>query len=171
MEKKSIVLNQTTRPYLHNGKIIFRFSKWHPYPIFLQNSILFSFIDGKIQLLRYMLNDGYYTESATPGEYESSIKTTTAILKMIKNRVGDKVKLYSFNCRGPKEGGSKYDLFVDVTTQSGFVVIPNISQAVTDAEASGLVVRAGDGGHLNNLGNEILGKQLARYFGKVLAIH
>ncbi|MFC1814908.1 SGNH/GDSL hydrolase family protein [Thermodesulfobacteriota bacterium] len=169
-EKNSIVLNQTIRPYLNNdGKIIYRYSEWHPYPFLLKYSRLFALIDRQIQKLRFMINKGYSTNKPTHSSLNKDVQITTRIMQKIKQRIPKDVQLYTFNCSGPNEDKKIYNLFIKVASENGFAVIPNIAQAVADAEAKGAVVRAKDGAHLSNLGNEIMGKKLADFFVSVLA--
>lgn len=163
-EANAIVLNQTIRPYLVEDEVIYRFSKWHPYPILLKYSMLFNFLDSRTQKLRYKLIGGYNYKAAKSINHESPYQVTSKIMAMIRERVPRETPLYTFNCQGEDKNEKIYKSFIEVAEKNGFTVIPGIAQAVRDAELSGKVVRAADGGHLNNYGNEIMGKELAGYF-------
>ncbi len=167
-EAKSIALNHTIKPYLVEGKIVYRFSKWHPYPILLKYSMFFSFLDTRTQKLRYKLKWGYNCKAAKSINNESPYQITSKIMAMIRKRVPANIPLYTFNCKGEKEDKVVYNQFLKVTETNDFIVIPYVMQAVADAEGSGKVVRAEDRGHLNNLGNEIMGRQLTKFFLNVL---
>jgi lysophospholipase L1-like esterase len=166
-EAKSINLNQTIRPYLVEGEIFYRFSKWHPYPIMLRYSMFFSFLDVSVQQLRYKFTQDYNNKAVKFLNNESPYQVTSKIMAMIRKRVPKETRLYTFNCRGEGENEKIYKSFIEVAEKNGFTVIPGIAQAVRDAEVSGKVVRAADGGHLNNYGNEVMGRKLAHYFSSL----
>jgi hypothetical protein len=161
----SIVRNQTHfRPYLIDGEIVFRTAPW--YRFFYRHSMLFRFLDQRVQNLQYAALGGY----SDPGDaqrirafHDAAVEVTREILRKGRKLGSDAVKWYMFNCAAATAA------WLDLARDEGFEPIVGVAEAVEAAEAEGMSVRASDGGHWNNLGHEIAGRVLAAYLEKELS--
>lgn len=162
-ENDILAKNQTIRPYLRDSKVVYRYSAWHPYPFMLRHSRLFAFLDVQVQIFRTKYKLGFNKNLSITG-LKRDKHITSKLMAMIRERVPGETALYTFTCRPASESRDLYDAFYEVTTDNGFIVIEGVMDKVTQAERAGEAVRAIDGWHLNNLGNELIGKRLAQYF-------
>jgi len=161
MEQRSIVLSQTIRPYLQDGRIVFRYSRYNPYALLLHHSLVFAFIDSRIQMLRFRLNKGYAPEP-TADVYQESVDLTGKIFQMIKKRLKPGTQLLVFNANSKFEGKQYSDL-EKLAGEHGFIMLPDFANGVFESQKKGIQVRAADGGHWSELGHDIIGRDLVDY--------
>jgi hypothetical protein len=172
LEGKSIVRNQKNlRPYLDlsNNKMFYRLPKGHPYRFLHRYSSFFRGIDSRLQNLQYIIYNGYYPPADLNEEltreklYKDAEVITVNILKDMVNLLPQNTKKIAFFTDSKKQ-----DIFIRLLENAGFVVLPEVSQAVEQAEKSGECVRAADGGHWNPRGHEIAGIELSKEMARLL---
>ena len=164
IENNQIVKNQSyLRPYLVDDKIVFNdkfMAKF--YRLIYSRSRIFRRLDMIRQWILYKIYNSYGPEiSAEESDRlkRESIKTTKNILCKFSTIGLDDSKFITFNCATEDDEATR--IWKDIAHNSGFFVLETPSRAFEAAEEKGSTVRHADGGHLNILGNKILGEELA----------
>lgn len=165
IEKNQIVKNQSyLRPYLVDDKIVFIdnfMAKF--YRLIYSRSRIFRRLDIIRQWFFYKIYNNSYGPEVSLEERDrlkkESIRTTKSIMSKFSNIGLIDSKFITFNCATEDDEATKN--WKDVALESGFFVLETPSRAFEAAEEKGSTVRHADGGHLNILGNKILGEELA----------
>jgi lysophospholipase L1-like esterase len=160
-ELKSILKNQTVRPYLVDGQITFRYSDYNPYVLALRYSWLGRMIDNKIQTLR--TSRGHSVE-AGPGDVSelnrAEFEVTDELFRRLAEALPDSTVRVVFNC----ESERVFDRFSELKALAAkhrFLLLDPMRKVEEDEE-KGQRVRGSDGRHLSVLGNKVLGEEVAR---------
>jgi hypothetical protein len=165
IETLSIVRNQKNfRPYLVKGDVLFRESS--NYRFVSRSSMLFRFIDQRLQNFQYSWLGGYFSREdmeKVEALRDDAIDVTRQILNIMRDLGDEAVNWYMFNCEAANGE------WIDLVKESGFLPIVGVAEAVAAAEAQGWSVRSVDGVHWNDLGHKIAGGVLAEYLENELS--
>ena len=132
-------------------------------------SNLFRSLDARFQVLQYKLMGGYHYSKQTKQEQnkrkmdqEASVNITRDLLKKMRNTLHPSVSALSFNCDTAEKSHTFIQQWIEIATQAGFDVFPEVSQSVEKLEALGQEVRAKDGGHWSPRGHQEAGEALVK---------
>jgi len=167
-EREEIVRNQNFyRPYFSDEKGKLRYSPSRfagCYRFLYNNSYFFRRLDIIAQRLQFKYYDGY-SRKFSPKEIEklrgNSYQVTRKVLRLLKQEFNKDARLFIIiDETGDKELNR---LQVSVAKESGFtpLLFPMQNLNALEAKNKATVLRHADGGHLNILGNRILGEGLA----------
>ena len=164
LEGESIVRNQKNfRPYLKDGKIVYRQGVAQLYRFFYKFSRIFRRLDGMIQHLQFNVYNGY-SPPADVAEKNNRAQLkieaeqiTMELLKEMAILIPENKKKFLFD---PSLNYQRK--WINLAESAGFTALPKIALAVEEAEKSGAIVRVADGSHWNPLGQKIAGIQLAK---------
>lgn len=159
LEARSPLSSRMTRPYYEDGRIEYRFAGTG---FLARYSRLVRFVDARIAMLR---GHGFQAVSldreraGDPHALERSIRTTSAIMRLVKQRTGD-VPVVGFLSEGDHFADS---LFSALAIANGWDYITGVVDSIAKAKATGLTV---DGlprdGHWNRTGHGIAGNVIFR---------
>lgn len=125
-------------------------------------SKVFNKIDSLISGIQYQYYGGYGKK--LPDEmmrpYEEESISITRILLVKLRHVFTTLPAIMVNCSGSLEGANKY--WIDLAKVAGYIPISGPSSAIQDSERNGETVHHRDGQHLNEYGNYVFGKALAK---------
>lgn len=167
-EAQGIVRNQCFyRPYYSGktGEIHYSSSPFaRCYRLLYNNSYFFRRTDIILQRLQFKYY-GDYSRKLTPSKIKKfetdSYDVTKRILLLLKNGFNNDAKLLMMV--DLTDDNHMNDLQVMLAKESGFtpLLFPTLNVNRFEAENKGVILRHADGGHLNILGNKILGEGLA----------
>jgi lysophospholipase L1-like esterase len=168
-ENNWIVRNQRFyRPYysINTGKILYSPSPYAGcYKFANNNSYFFRRLDIIFQQLQYKYYGDYTNRKFTSEEIKKfqadSYNVTIKLLAFLKNEFSKDAKL--FVMVDLTEDNGTNDLQIDLAKESGYIplLFPLQNLHKYEAEHNSATLRHADGGHLNILGNKILGEGLA----------
>jgi len=158
------------RPYIVNNKIK-KVTGIIPttYRFFFKYSFVFKKFD-QIYTFRNIVKHGRYTKKIDNELIDETINNTKNLIYKIRELVGLDVPYFSINCPDKNNDHlSKYwqSIIYDV---KGYPIIEP-SEVIIKMKDAGHDVHYEDGGHLNDYGNEIYGKLLAKEMIRVLEKH
>jgi hypothetical protein len=168
LETTRIVRNQKNyRPYLVNEEIVYRDSGL--FRFLHKNSRVFSRIDSAIQQLQYRWHGGYSAAPATETErvkqeqaFNDAAVTTRLLLSKMHALAGKYTKhIFTINCNNGDRWNMETQRWLQLAEATGFRPLPDVTLALAQREKAGESVRIKAGGHWNDAGNEIIGKELA----------
>lgn len=166
--------NLGVRPYLENGKIVYRL------PLPLSKLRKHSFVADQV-LARYdkfvwdhaMKNLAEYWKKRNSGKLNmpesekkillrlqgEALAVTNRIYAMIRKRVSKTIPLYIFNFDDDPR-------VEEICSANKIICIPGITKELVSKEKEGSPVYIANDGHWNKLGNGLVGKKLVEYFEK-----
>lgn len=172
LESNSLINNNNKRrPYMSlDGTIEYKTPKKHfrsLWQVSFQHSRLLYYLLSRAD--RVLLNARYQREKDDPKRreleskaFEESVRVTGAILDRMKHADPDARYLAFLVDFDPMP----YEAWTQVLLKHGFEYIDGVGRAIHEAEKKGLVVRARDTVHWNNLGNQICADVLIDYFNQ-----
>ena len=166
----STTLNQYLRkPYIINNKIK-KVTGIIPatYRFFFKYSYIFKKFD-QIYTYRNIVKHGRFTKKIENELIDEAINNTKNLIYKIRELVGPDVPYLSINCADKNNNYlTKYwkNIIHDI---NGYPIIA--SEVIIKMKDDGYDVNNEDGGHLNDYGNEIYGKLLAKEMIRVLEKH
>jgi hypothetical protein len=95
--------------------------------------------------------------------FMDAVDRTEAILKMIRERVSRRIRLYAF---AVDDVSPYYAAFVEGCSKNGIQFISGVPQAIREAERIGKVTRMADGWHWSEVGHQTAGQVLIKFFRK-----
>lgn len=170
LESTRIVRNQKNyRPYLVNNEIVYRDAGL--FRFLYKNSKLFSKIDSMIQQFQYRRHGGYSATPATPMEQlkdEQAFNDAVGITRQLLSQMHALVSKYTsniftINCNNGVRWKKETQLWLQLAEETGFRSLPNVTLALAEHENNGESVRISAGGHWNDAGNLIIGKELTKH--------
>jgi lysophospholipase L1-like esterase len=171
LEGRSVVRNQKNlRPYLDEGKIVYRLSDIHWYRLLNGYSGFFRFLDQAFQMLQVKVYGDYYpapTDEEKVIIHQEKIKavqTTKRLLEMMVDVLPSGTEALTFTCSTNDEATEPW---IQSAKSAGFTPLPEVSLAVEKAEKGGETVRASDGSHWGPKGHHIAGKVLVGIIEKL----
>lgn len=167
-EKLGIVKNQSCfRPYysVATGKIFHEqsaFARWYRFSF--NHSYFFRRLAIIFQRLQYKYYNGYsrpLTKEETQKFHVGSYQVTKKLLELLRNEFSPETKL--FIMLDPTDDKDLNDLQVKLAKETGYVGLaaPVADLNQYEVKHKDAVLRHADGGHLDILGNRILGEDLA----------
>jgi hypothetical protein len=135
-----------------------------------KNSKVFSKIDSLIQRLQYRRHGGYSATPKTKVEqlkdeqaFNDAIDTTRLLLSQMHTLVSKYTdNIFTINCNNGDRWKKETQLWLQLSEETGFRPLPNVTLALAEQEIAGESVRLSAGGHWNDAGNLIIGKELTK---------
>lgn len=167
LETSSVVRRQADfRPYLRNGRIVYRHVRWNPVLALYAHSLFLAAVDSRIARLQFRLQgNAYVRRCRSPADSarrklatESALRTTDTILSWFAERAGQTVRL---SCFMVSHTTPELQRMLDMARSHGFEVLSGVADSVSAAQDRGTCVRAADGAHWNATGHRIAAQQLA----------
>ena len=166
--------NHGVRPYLENGKIVYRLSVpfcWLREHSFTADLLLYAY-DWIMQKLQsgdfcavtkkrdFLLKNAAKMDKEMQRLNNEAFIVTGEIMDMIKRKT-DNIPVYFMDVSEPDDAGGKY-----VCERAGFKYIPGFMEYLTSKEREGFCVIMPGDRHWNALGNKFVGEKLTEYFLK-----
>ena len=160
IEKANFSISQyMRRPYYSNDQISYYdsfFSYFYRKNFLLKDSRLFAKFTFLLEiLLRYIFSNNL--NKINIDIINQTEKTTELLLKKIKNLYPN-TPAFIFSCSNDQSNINKN--WISIAEQSGFIVLKNSSSFIELASKKNKKIFYKDGGHLNNLGNNLWGIQI-----------
>ena len=92
--------------------------------------------------------------------FEEAARTTDAIMKRVRERAGS-IPIVSFIALKGEPYGPEYEEALYAASRHNNILWLDVEAAIVRQEAEGMVVRAGDGVHWNEVAHRIAGQELA----------
>lgn len=156
IEKKGFYISQfMRRPYLIENNITF-YQNWITYfyrdNFYLRDSRIFAKFTFYLEffLRNFLIKKEHKIDENLINQ---SKQTTFDLLVKIKNLYPD-IPAFIFSCSNEPE------YWEEIARKSNFLILNNSSNLVKNAKKNNLKIFYKDGAHLNDLGNNLLGKQI-----------
>ncbi|WP_415320611.1 SGNH/GDSL hydrolase family protein [Candidatus Pelagibacter sp. Uisw_092] len=167
IEKNSILRSQYYfRPYLENDEIIYDTTIiGKVYKFFYHKSYLFKKIDKIVSSYQYGKN-GYFDKKIYEENIDSSIDSTSKIIDMIKNLIGNDVLYVSINCTSKND--AKFQQWQNILRKYNIVALTEPNKFLKILSKNNEDIYYADGAHLNEYGNKIFGEKIYEELVKIL---
>lgn len=159
--------NAMRRPYLtEEGQVVYAMAK--PLPQFREfinmNSRFLYSIFSRLDKLASSDSSVEDIVTAKGRKYElfqNAVEITERVLGKIKARVPTNTPVYAFSVDDPNP---YYDEFRRMSRANDVVFVDDVPRTIRKAEEHGIVVRAADNIHWNEMGHKIASDVIAKYF-------
>ena len=155
------------RPYLINGeikKVSGIIAK--TYRFFFKYSFIFKKFD-QLYTYRNITKHGRYTKKIDVELINEAIDNTKSLIYKIRDLVGPEILYFSINC-ADKNNNYLAEYWQNIIYDINGYPIIEPSEVIIKMKDEGHDVNQEDGGHLNDYGNEIYGKLLAKEMIRIL---
>ena len=165
--------NDMVRPYLVNGAVRYILPRSHAATLrllALRYSRLFYIVLTRIDRLHAMLPERTVETDTSPNgpahpQFLKALATTDEIMGMVRKRVGT-VPIVGFTVGSDPIYGPEYIEGLQTAARNHDVTLAEVENDVLDAERRGMIVRAEDGSHWNELGHRIAGVALTKFLSE-----
>jgi hypothetical protein len=162
--------NDMVRPYWVDGAVRYVLPRDHAATLrmlALRYSRLFYIVLTRLDRLNAMLSPRTVEMDSSPNEpahpqFLKALATTDEIMGMVRKRAGA-VPIVGFIAGADPIYGPEYVEGLVKVSRDHDVVLADVESHVLDAEEHGVIVRAEDGSHWNEMGHHIAGLALAKF--------